>query len=580
MHFDALATLANVVEVKVSLSMNSTVQILINMKYIRALHNLSIAGKLFLSLGLVLAIAFIPSVISVTRIGDVNEMASKVTGSWLPRIELVLRLRGHITEFRQLELAHILADDPLEMTRIEDNLNATLELVNRDVGKYFSLIVDNKERKLAESCGMQWENYLNEHKKILALSRGGEKAKAKAAVNGASATHLAKVLEPVDVMVALNTGGVTKAGELASAVYMESQRIVLALLAMALAAGIALAYVVARAVSLPLKSAVKLAQRVAEGDLRDSLVANSHDETGQLVETLMHMNQKLIGVVAQIADGTRTIAQASRQVADGNRDLSSRTSEQAHSLEETAAAVEQLTATVSQNTNYAMQAREQVMLTTDMAGRGKNVVSEVVQIMEAIETSAKRVAEISSVIDSIAFQTNILALNAAVEAARAGEHGRGFAVVASEVRFLAQRSSEASREIKSLIADSIERVEQGSVFVEKVNLTMAEIVIGIKGLRDVMDQIVQAGAEQGAGLLKVNQATTRIDEFTQRNAALVEDATIAAASLKEQAEGLLEIVERFILPEHASIRTSGGAHHTTRNAAVSLPVIFEKNNIP
>jgi methyl-accepting chemotaxis protein len=319
------------------------------------------------------------------------------------------------------------------------------------------------------------------------------------------------------------------------------------LFALAMAAGISL--FMSRLIVLPLRNAIAIAGRISEGDLRSEITVVGSDETGHLMQALKHMNDSLATVVGEVRQGTDTIATASAQIAAGNMDLSSRTERQASSLEETAASMEELTSTVKQNADNAHQANQLAESASQVAVKGGRVVSQVVDTMSAINSSSKKIVDIIGVIDGIAFQTNILALNAAVEAARAGEQGRGFAVVAAEVRNLAQRSAAAAKEIKTLIGDSVDKVEEGSKQVAEAGKTMDEIVGSVKRVTDIMAEITVASQEQTSGIEQINQAITQMDQVTQQNAALVEEAAAAAASLQEQASGLSQVVSVFKLDD-------------------------------
>ncbi|OON59129.1 methyl-accepting chemotaxis protein [Massilia sp. KIM] len=327
------------------------------------------------------------------------------------------------------------------------------------------------------------------------------------------------------------------------------------LLAGALALAVLLALLAAvylvRAITQPLAEAVGIARRVADGDLSMHIVPASRNEFGQLLGALRDMTASLDGIVGGVRRGSEVIASASTQIATGNMDLSSRTEQQASAIEETAASVEELTTTVRQNADNARQANHLAASASDVAVRGGEVVAEVVDTMGAIEASARRIVDIIAVIDGIAFQTNILALNAAVEAARAGEQGRGFAVVASEVRNLAQRSASAAREIKDLITDSVGKVDSGSRLVNQAGATMQEIVLSVRRVADIMGEITAATSEQSAGIEQIHQAISQMDQVTQQNAALVEEAASAAQSLQESAAGLAQQVSVFRLADGA-----------------------------
>jgi methyl-accepting chemotaxis protein len=329
--------------------------------------------------------------------------------------------------------------------------------------------------------------------------------------------------------------------------YRSVRLLMLALTGLAMALGTFIAWLVTRSITTPINAAVNVAKTVAAGDLTSHIVVKSKDETGQLLQALKDMNDSLVGIVGQVRTGTDTIATASSQIAAGNMDLSSRTEQQASSLEETAASMEELTSTVKQNADNARQANQLAESASSVAVKGGQVVAQVVDTMSAINSSSKKIVDIIGVIDGIAFQTNILALNAAVEAARAGEQGRGFAVVAAEVRNLAQRSAAAAKEIKTLIGDSVDKVEEGSKQVLEAGKTMDEIVGSVKRVTDIMAEITVASREQTSGIEQINQAITQMDQVTQQNAALVEEAAAAAASLQEQATGLSQVVSVFKL---------------------------------
>ena len=311
------------------------------------------------------------------------------------------------------------------------------------------------------------------------------------------------------------------------------------------AGSLAAAVVLSRRITSPLGAAVQVAEKVSHGDLTNHIQSTGSDETAALLNSLQHMQGSLSSLVQNVRQSSDGVATASAQIATGNSDLSARTESQASALQETAASMEELGSTVRQNTDNARQADQLARQAADVAVRGGDVVAEVVSTMKGINEASRQIADIIGVIDSIAFQTNILALNAAVEAARAGEQGRGFAVVASEVRNLAQRSAQAAREIKGLINTSVERVERGSALVDSAGTTMGEVVESIRRVTVVVGEISNASTAQAEGVGHVGSAITQMDTATQQNAALVEEMSAAALSLKTQAQELVELVSSF-----------------------------------
>ena len=300
-----------------------------------------------------------------------------------------------------------------------------------------------------------------------------------------------------------------------------------------------------RSIREPLDRANALAARIAAGDLSAHIDNDRHDEFGQLLNSLQHMNQSLARMVSEVRSSTDNIATASAEIAQGNADLAHRTEQTSANLQSTASSMDHLTGTVQHSADNARQASQLAANASSVAQRGGEVVTQVVSTMQQIDASSKKIADIISVIDGIAFQTNILALNAAVEAARAGEQGRGFAVVASEVRSLAGRSAEAAKEIKSLIVTSVEKVETGTQLVTDAGRTMDDIVQSVRRVADVIGEITAAATEQSSGIAGVNQSIGDLDQMTQQNAALVEESAAAAESLREQAERLKQVVAVF-----------------------------------
>jgi methyl-accepting chemotaxis protein len=355
------------------------------------------------------------------------------------------------------------------------------------------------------------------------------------------------IVKEMEALVALEKSLAQESYDTASAAFRAALGWLALIVAGAVAAAVAIALFMSRAIVRPLHVAINAADRIAGGDLTGDIRVQTSDETGQLLQALATMLQNLRELVGQVSGGAHTVADTSAQIAQGNLDLSQRTEEQASTLEETASSMEELTSTVTQNADNARQASQLAVNASEVARKGGAVVGQVVSTMTGISDSSKKIADIIGVIDGIAFQTNILALNAAVEAARAGEQGRGFAVVAAEVRSLAQRSAAAAKEIKELIGDSVGKVDAGTKLVDAAGKTMQEIVGSVKQVSDLIAEIAAASQEQSTGIGQVNTAITQMDQVVQQNASLVEEATAATESMKDQARTLLQTVARFNL---------------------------------
>jgi methyl-accepting chemotaxis protein-1 (serine sensor receptor) len=358
--------------------------------------------------------------------------------------------------------------------------------------------------------------------------------------------------------------------------YKDTRNLSIVFVVIGLICAAFLGFILIRGIIRSLNLAKQVAGSIAAGDLRSTFDTARKDEIGQLMLSLKDMSDSLSRIVGEVRITTDAITTGSQQVAAGNSDLSQRTEEQASSLEETASSMEELASTVKQNAENAKHANQLAASASDIAVKGGQVVNEVVHTMASINTSSKKIVDIIGVIEGIAFQTNILALNAAVEAARAGEQGRGFAVVAGEVRHLAQRSAAAAKEIKTLIGDSVGKVDVGTKQVDQAGETMNEIVAAVKRVTDIMAEIVAASDEQSAGIEEVNQAIVQMDNVTQQNAALVEEAAAAAESMQEQAKGLHVAVSVFKLESNKKDTQTIATTSVATPATSRIPVAHRK----
>jgi methyl-accepting chemotaxis protein len=515
----------------------------------------SVAGmrigvRLSAAFAAVLALTAALGVAAVFNLARVNHTASQLAGKWLPSVSDTGAVRTAILEFRELEVKHAHAADASYMAEYEDKMKEAAAGVATRLADFDTLVQGEEERLLADSFKAKWAEYQGFAKKVMDLGRAGKGDDARDIGDGAAKMAADETIVALDKLSAYNFDGGKKEAEHAAVVYRQARLWTLALVAAALAIGLALCVLITRSLLAQLGGepavAAAVARAVAQGDLTTPIALRAGDQHS-LMAGLRHMQDSLSRVVATVRSGSESVAGASSEIAQGNSDLSGRTEQQASSLQQTAASMEELGATVKQNAEHAREADQLARQASDVASRGGAAVGRVVETMRGINESSRRIADIIGVIDGIAFQTNILALNAAVEAARAGEQGRGFAVVASEVRSLAQRSADAAREIKSLIAASVERVEQGTAQVDEAGATMNEVVGSIGRVTTIMTEISAASREQSAGVEQVGQAVTQMDQVTQQNAALVEQSAAAAESLRQQAQELVAVVAAFRL---------------------------------
>ncbi|HQV87595.1 MAG TPA: methyl-accepting chemotaxis protein [Nitrosomonas sp.] len=448
------------------------------------------------------------------------------------------------------------------------------KLVKQNEGIWAQYLATNlipEEVVLTKTKGEQHVQYVQSMNQSFQLAMTGEFEAAVQNVKTDTAQKFSVLRDTVFALLELQGSAVAKEHALAQSHYESNFMITSVMLAMGVFLAVIIGFLLMRAIVNPLNEAITVANAVASGDLTSRIEVNSTNETGRLLQALKTMNENLQDLVGKVRMSTDQISTASGEIATGNSDLSQRTEEQASSLEETASSMEELTSTVKQNADNARQANQLASGASEIAAKGGTVVGQVVETMSSINESSKKIVDIISVIDGIAFQTNILALNAAVEAARAGEQGRGFAVVATEVRTLAQRSAAAAKEIKELINDSVNKVEDGTRLVDEAGSTMNEIVIAVKRVTDIMSEISAASQEQSSGIEQINQAVTQMDEVTQQNAALVEEAAAAAESMQEQAQALTQAVTRFKLSGGSHVASAPAKRNNRADTVAKLP---------
>ena len=511
------------------------------------LRNVSIGVRLGLGFAVILLFSMLITGISVWRLHDVATATrsmmelplakERYISDWYAKIDSGVRRTTAIARSSDTTLGAYFAEEAKQSSVVSGELQKKIE----------ALISSPEEKELFRLVSEQRKVYLDSRAQVSKLKADGQEAEAEQAFSGIFVPGSTKYLKVVNDMLQHQRASIDKTAREIDEVAKTSRNLLLTLAVLALGFGVVCAWLLTMGIVRPLRTAVDIARKVADGDLTAQIDASAKDETGQLLQALKDMNTSLLNIVGEVRSGTDSIATSSTQIAAGNQDLSSRTEEQAGSLEETASSMEELTSTVKQNADNARQANQLAASAAQVAVKGGEVVAQVVGTMESINASSNKIVDIISVIDGIAFQTNILALNAAVEAARAGEQGRGFAVVASEVRNLAQRSASAAKEIKTLIGASVEQVNAGSMLVAQAGSTMNDIVDSVQRVSDIITEITAASSEQSVGIDEINRAIGQMDAVTQQNAALVEESAAAAESMQHQAHNLAQVVSVFKL---------------------------------
>ena len=511
-----------------------------------ALNDLKIGTRLTLGFGILIGFLILISAVAITRIVSITATTDAIVNERYAKIARISEIERRILEQTgALSTALLEQDFPEDARNDLLSVRASSKEFEAKFNQFKASIDTDKGRALLKDIETARAQFAAQRDNVLKLLAGNEANSARIAlIKDLRGPRLA-YQQAIHSMAAYQNESMLREAKEAKEAGQFAIAFTLGLAALATLASAVIGWVISRSITHPIEQAVTIAETVAAGDLTSDYRVHRKDEAGQLLRALLNMNHNLAKVVATVRNSSDSIATGSSQIATGNADLSQRTEQQASSLQQTAASMEQLNATVTQNADSARQADQLAAAARSVAGKGGEMVDQVVRTMDDITTSSRKISDIIGVIDGIAFQTNILALNAAVEAARAGEQGRGFAVVASEVRNLAHRSAEAAKEIKSLISASVERVEAGSRLVSDAGSTMSDIVAQVKRVSDLIGEISAATTEQTSGIGQVSQAVSQLDQVTQQNAALVEESAAAAESLRHQASKLVQAVSVF-----------------------------------
>ncbi len=535
-----------------------------------AFHQMKVFTKLVAGFSAVIALLVGLGVFSLSEISGENDHVASLSGNSLPAVLNSLEMQSSLRAIRLSDYRAATASSPTDIENANQLADQAIAEFQHAASQYEPLINDPEEKiRYSELQGVMGQ-YLDADRSTRTLAKDGKHDDAMAMLNGRS-VELRRIAEKdLQAIVDINVVEAKKEGIDARNAYSRAATLVMSGIVAAALIGLTLSLLIARGLTRQLGGepgdAAAIAQEIAAGNLLAPIALKEGDDRS-LLFSLAAMKEQLTTIVRGIKTSSESISVAAGEIAQGNTDLSQRTEEQAASLEETAASMEELTTTVRHNADNAKQAAALASSASRTAQRGGDVVSRVVHTMQGISESSSKVADIISVIEGIAFQTNILALNAAVEAARAGEEGRGFAVVAGEVRTLAQRSAAAAKEIGGLISESVQRVDAGSKLVLEAGATIAEIVVSVQKVTDIVGEISSASAEQSVGIEQVNQAVSQMDEVTQQNAALVEQASAAAQSMADQSNSLRQAISIFKVGENAVPFAPALARHTAHKAA-------------
>ena len=521
-----------------------------------SISNMKIGSRLWLGFGAVLLLMAIIIAISISNLMSLEKNINSTVTDKFPKVVLANDMINSLNVIARAVRNVLLTKDKQTIQKEMDRIPEQRKIIEEKIKTLGGMVRSEEGKVLYKAIVDAHTPYLKVQDKFLALVNEGKRDEAVEMMLTDLRKAQNSLMDTVNKLIEHQTKSMEEVGKQGGEIAVRAVYEIVILGVIAFVCGIAVGMVIIRNLMKQLGGepsyAADAVNRIAAGDLTLDLIIK-HGDNSSLLYSLKSMQAALGNLIHEIKASTDTISTASREIASGNSDLSQRTEEQASSLEETASSMEELTSTVKQNTENAKQANQLAISASDVAGKGGEVVSKVVVTMDSINESSRKIVEIISVIDGIAFQTNILALNAAVEAARAGEQGRGFAVVAGEVRNLAQRSAAAAKEIKTLIGDSVEKVEGGSKLVAQAGQTMEEIVTSIRRVTDIMSEITAASVEQSQGIEQVNTAITQMDEVTQQNAALVEEAAAAAESLEEQAQILAASVATFKVDNSESL---------------------------
>lgn len=508
---------------------------------------MSLGKRLTISFTVIIAFMAVLAVLSSSRIAALNTEIGTIVNDRYPKTNIANRVKAQINEISRGMLGILIMTSPKQIKDELANISKVTAANDAAFEELDKLLTDEKGRELFKAVVAIRDKNRPYQESFVQLVNEDNKEEAQTKYLFQMRPIQVKYFAALDAFVKYQDSQMDSAGDSSAALAKQTELVIIVVASIAALISIVVGYLVTQSIVRPLQIAVRVTGNVASGDLTSDIESGAQDEVGRMMDGLKNMNESLRDLVGDVRASARVIASTAQEIATGNLQLNDRTLDQAHTLQETTSSMHELTQIVRKNAENTQEANQLAASASQVAVKGGAVVSQVVTTMGAIHASSKKIADIIGVIDSIAFQTNILALNAAVEAARAGEQGRGFAVVASEVRSLAQRSATAAKEIKTLIEQSVHNVETGSRLVDQAGTTMTEVVDSVMRVTTIMADLTDANLEQTAGIERVNESIVRMDEVTQQNAAMVEEAASAAQSMHNEADNLANAISVFKL---------------------------------
>lgn len=515
----------------------------------KTFSNMKIGTRLGLGFGIVVILMIAVAAVGVTQLSSINEINSTITDDLYPKTILANNISDNVNMAARAMRNALLVDNKEEAQKEINRIYEGRKVIVENLEQLQKAIKDNEGKEILKKLTDARAAYVAEQDRFIDLIANNKKEDAIKLLLGGIRQTQRTYFQAIDDLIEFQNKLITQGKEEADQTYKSARNMIaiLSITALALAVGIALW--TTRGITRPLDKTVGIANQIAEGDLTAKIEVASKDETGQLLAAIDHMVKNLKGIVFQVNEASNQVSTASEQIAQANQNLSQSITEQAASVEETSSTMEEMSASIRQTADNAREANKLSQAAKTSAESGIKVMGDTINAMDEINKSSSKIANISNVIEEIAFQTNLLALNAAVEAARAGEHGKGFAVVASEIRSLAQRASQSAKEITGLIEDSVNKTGKGVQLAQELRNKLGEIEISVKKVADMMDEVAAASQEQASGTNQVNTAMMQIDKATQQNASIVEETASASEELAAQAKELMNLISFFKVDE-------------------------------